>query len=426
MNKKILHIDGDAFFASCEQARNPALKGKLVVTGKERGIASSMSYEAKQKGITRGMRLFEIRQLCPDAVILSSDYAFYSIMSQRFLSIVRRYTSAVEEYSIDECFADLTGMDKPLNMSYGDIVHRIQKEISLELGCTFSAGLAPTKVLAKVASKWMKPNGFTVIEEHTIQKYLEHLPIESVWGIGKHTAGLLQRYGIFTALQFAHTPLPWIREKLTKPFIEIWQELNGKAVLVVDYEERRPQGSIQKVRTFTTPSDNREYIFSQLSRNIENACIRARRHGLAAKEVTFFLRTQDFRHFGVRAQFAQATAFPNKIIHSLGEVFGEVFHSRHLYRATGVVFSKLTTETSSQLDLFGEHLQIEKMARLFESVDTLDEKYGKHTVFVGASAQVANTLQHASAHGDSMWKVPNLLSGEPFRQSMDIPMFSLT
>lgn len=108
--RAILHIDGDSFFASCEVAKNPTLRGKPVITGKERGIVSAATYEAKARGVTRGMRLSEVRTVCPDAIILPSDYETYSIFSYRMYEIVRRYTPAVEEYSIDECFADLGGM----------------------------------------------------------------------------------------------------------------------------------------------------------------------------------------------------------------------------------------------------------------------------------------------------------------------------
>ena len=104
----IVHIDGDAFFASCEQANNPELKGKPVVTGKERGIAASMSYEAKARGVVRGMPIRDIFKVCPEVVLLPSDYEMYSLLSKRFYAIVWRFTPEVEEYSIDECFADLT------------------------------------------------------------------------------------------------------------------------------------------------------------------------------------------------------------------------------------------------------------------------------------------------------------------------------
>src|SRR5262249_58649885 len=100
------------------QSRNPPLQGKPVITGKERGIVASMSYEAKARGVTRGMRLFEVQRLCPEAIILPSDYETYSLLSVRLFAIVRRYTPAVEESSIDECFCDLTGLRRPLRCSY--------------------------------------------------------------------------------------------------------------------------------------------------------------------------------------------------------------------------------------------------------------------------------------------------------------------
>ena len=108
--RAILHIDGDSFFASCEVAKNPSLRGKPVITGKERGIVSACTYEAKARGVKRGVSLREALKMCPDAIILPSDYETYSIFSHRMYEIVRRYTPAVEEYSIDECFADLTGV----------------------------------------------------------------------------------------------------------------------------------------------------------------------------------------------------------------------------------------------------------------------------------------------------------------------------
>src|SRR5256714_15567665 len=214
--RAMLHIDGDAFFASCEQARAPELRGRPVVTGKERGIAASMSYEAKAKGVTRGMRIFEIKQLCPEAVILPSDYETYSLLSERMFAIVRRYTPDVEEYSIDECFADVTGLRRPLRMSYLQIAARIKKDLDTELGFTFSVGLAPNKVVAKIASKWAKPSGLTAIPGRDLHRYLVKLPVQNVWGIGPNTTALLQKHGIQTALQFAQRPEAWVKKHLSK------------------------------------------------------------------------------------------------------------------------------------------------------------------------------------------------------------------
>ncbi|MCK4799371.1 DNA polymerase IV, partial [Candidatus Parcubacteria bacterium] len=141
--RAIIHIDGDSFFVSCEIAKNPKLKGKPVVTGLERGIVSALSYEAKEKGVKRAMRIDEVKKICPDAIFLSSDYETYSLFSLRMYNIVRRYTPAVEEYSIDECFADLTGLRRSLGMSYENMASKIKNELDSELGITFSVGLAP-------------------------------------------------------------------------------------------------------------------------------------------------------------------------------------------------------------------------------------------------------------------------------------------
>ena len=281
--RAILHIDADAFFASCEQAKNPHLKGKPVITGKERGVVSSMSYEAKARGITRGMRLYEVRKLCPNVILLPSDYETYSLLSKRLFAIVRRYTPEVA---------------------------RLKKELDVALGFTFSIGLGPNKVMAKIASKWNKPSGLTVIPGREIHQYLESLPVEKVWGIGKNTTALLAKYGKHTALDFARAPEGWVKQHLTKPFYEIWQELNGQHVLALDTTKKSCYYSIQKVKTFTPPSDDKTFVFAQLAKNIENACMKARRYELEAGGVHIFLRTSVFRDRGAKVKFSRATAFP--------------------------------------------------------------------------------------------------------------------
>lgn len=187
MKRAIIHIDGDGFFASCEIALNPKLKGKAVVTGRERGIATAMSQEAKTLGIFRGMPIFKIKKLYPEAVVVESNYHHYGMFAQRMYDIVRRYTDLVEEYSIDECFADITGLEKK-GVTYTDIARSIKDTLKNELGMTFSLGLGPTKVIAKVASKWNKPDGFSVITSEEIPNFLKDLQVGKVWGIGPQTS----------------------------------------------------------------------------------------------------------------------------------------------------------------------------------------------------------------------------------------------
>jgi DNA polymerase IV len=421
--RAILHIDGDAFFASCEQSRRPKLQGRPVVTGKERGIAASMSYEAKARGVTRGMRLSEIRKICPEAVILPSDYETYSLLSKRFFAIVRRYTPDVEEYSIDECFADLTGLRRPLRMSYLQIAERIKHDLDTELGFTFSVGLASNKVVAKIASKWEKPSGLTAIPGRELHRYLTKLPVEHVWGIGHQTTALLHKHGVQTALQFARQPEAWVKKHFSKPFHQIWQELNGTYVFKLVTGEHETYHTIQKVKTFTPLSGNREFVFAQLAKNIENACMKLRKYKLATERVLIFLRSQGFHDKGLEMDLSGPTSFPNDILRVVSPAFDDLFAPSTLYRATGVILCKLSEVYYGQLDLFGEVIRLQRLSNLFESVDTLREKYGKHTVFLGASFLAHSHAQHDDERGHLPEPQRQLLPGETARKRLGIPMF---
>ncbi len=423
LSSAILHIDGDAFFASCEQSRDPKLRGKPVVTGKERGIASSMSYEAKDRGVKRGMALWEIRKICPDVVILPSDYETYSLLSKRLYSIVGRYTPMVEEYSIDECFADITGMRRPLRMSYKDIAIKIKQDLDSELGFTFSAGLGPNKTIAKVGSKWKKPSGLTVIPAHSIHNYIEKMPTEKIWGIGHQTSNYLAKLGIRTALEFARQKEQWVRSHFTKPTIETWLELNGKMVMPLNMEIKRSYCSIQKFKTFTPPSRDEKFVFSQLSKNIENACIKLRRYSLAASKAVFILKTQDFRHAGMEVVFSRATSIPNEMLPHATEVFNKLFNPEKEYRATGVVMFNIGEEQLAQLDLFGETLRALDTKKLYEAVDDINGKFGKHTVFLGSSFGANTFEQHLGERGDIPARKGVEIQGETRRQKIGLPMF---
>lgn len=420
--RAILHVDGDAFFASCEVAKDPSLKGRPVITGKERGIASALSYEAKARGVTRGMRLFEIKKICPDAIILPSDYETYSLYSKRMYDIVRRYSPAVEEYSIDECFADLTGLRRSLHRSYEQIAECVKRELESELGMTFSVGLAPTKVLAKVASKWHKPSGLVMIPGNKAHLYLNKLPVGKIWGIGTQTSAYLEKQGIRTALDFAQRKEMWIRSHLSKPFFEIWRELHGEVVYELVLGEKHDYQSISKTKTFTPPSADREFVFPQLSKNIENACIKARRHNLAAREVILFLKTQEFRYHAREFKLTMPTAMPHEIIALARAHFDSLYQSGTLYRSTGVVLAKLEDANNVQLDLFGAAIRAEAVSKVYEVVDALSEKYGKHAVFLGSSFQAMTTPSHEGDRSVVAKRVTDLLKGETGRKRLRLPM----
>jgi len=423
--KAILHIDGDAFFASCEQARNPDLRGKAVVTGKERGIASSMSYEAKALGIKRAMKLHDIKKQFPDVIIIPSDYEAYSLLSKRFFDVVRRYTPEVEEYGIDECFADLTGWQRPLHMSYRKIAEKIQAELQVELGFTFSIGLASTKVLAKIGSKWQKPHGLTAIPNKHIHLYLDTLPIGDVWGIGPQNAALLSKYGIHTALDFCLKSEDWVRKYFTKPQLEIWQELRGKSVMELKNTPKKDHYSVQKMRTFTPPSDNPHFIFSQLSKNIEAACIKIRGYKLEAKRVSILLRTQGFDHQRAEVILSRATNFSHEIIDVIRPVFEDLYQTNTLYRATMVNLSELTTP-EYQGDLFGGSVRVEAYRKLYAGIDELRQKYGKDTVHLGSSFEAHQFSKHVVEREKVSQFERVLIKGETQKKRVYLPTLNVS
>jgi len=420
--RAIFHVDADSFFASCEQALHPELRGKPIITGKERGIASAVSIEAKKLGIKRGMSIKEIKEICPNIIHLPSDYETYSLYSKRIFEIVRRYTNVVEEYSIDECFAEITGLRRSLRMSYTQIVEKIKHELELELGITFSLGLAPSKVVAKIGSKWNKPSGLTVIAGKNLHVFLKEVPIQDVWGVGEQTTKYMQNFGIKTALDFARREFPWVQSKFTKPHQEIWHELQGNAVLALETEAKHDYKSISKTKTFTPATSDLSYILAQLSKNTENACIKARRHNLAARRVFFLLRTQSYRHYGYEVKLSRASNLPNEIFSVISDNIKYAYQPNTLYRLTGVVLANLQEDTTHQMDMFGESLKAAKVRKVYEHMDLLSEKYGKHTVHLGSSLKVINRKQHLNERADLAKRKTDLFKGEGERKRIGIPM----
>lgn len=421
--RAIAHLDADAFFASVEQAIHPELKGKPVITGKERGIVAALSYEAKAKGVKRGMRLFEVKKICPNCIILPSDYETYSLFSKRMFDILRRFSPDVEEYSIDEAFIDLTGLRRTYHGSYTSIAEQMQQAVTKELGITVAIGVSVSKVLAKIGSKHKKPAGLTIIRGRDIHLFLQDLPIEKVWGIGPNTSAYLRKYGVVTALDYAKKDEAFIKKALSKPYQEIWHELNGRSVYPVNVQTKTTYQSISKARTFTPPSTDRDFVFAQLAKNLENACIKARRYNLATKRLVIFLRQQDFRDYGIELKISRPTAFPNDLFPSLREGYQRIFRENTPYRQTGVVLCDLVSEEKQQYTLFDDTVRIEKMSRLYKAVDTLSEKFGKHTLQSGASLPTKQQSQHEGDRGDrAVRKTTIMLKGENERQKLGLPV----
>src|SRR5918993_973635 len=196
--RRILHIDMDAFYASVEQRDRPDLRGKPVAVGGDpdkRGVVAAASYEARVFGVRSAMPMSRAVRLCPSLVIVHPDFAKYRAVSQQVFGLFRAVTPLVEPLSLDEAYLDVTenAWGEPLGMT---VARRLKDEIRSATGLTASAGVAPNKFLAKIASGWQKPDGLTVIAPERVEHFLRGLPVDALWGVGPVTAKKLRARGI--------------------------------------------------------------------------------------------------------------------------------------------------------------------------------------------------------------------------------------
>ncbi len=218
--RRILHIDMDAFFSSVEQKRRPELIGKPVVIGGDgdptkRGVVSTASYEARKFGIHSAMPLMTAYKLCPKAIFLPVDYEEYSRVSKMFKAVLREFTEIIEDVGIDEAFLDISSIDK----SSEEIAKGIKKRIKEETDLNCSIGIAPNKLLAKIASDLDKPDGLTIITEEDIEKRIWPLPARKLWGVGPKTeAYLKEKMGIKTIGELAALPLERLIEEFGQSY----------------------------------------------------------------------------------------------------------------------------------------------------------------------------------------------------------------
>jgi len=339
-----------------------------------------------------------VKQDFPHVRILPGDYKAYVHYSEMMFKIVNRYAYGVEEYSIDECFADFTGLDRTLKMSYQEIARRIKKEIYEELGISVSVGLAPTKVLAKVASNWVKPNGLTEITLETVADFLSSTPIKKVWGIGPKTSEFLVQRGVFTAKDFCMKGEAWVNQNLSKPYSVIWQELSGESVLVVDTEVKTSYSSIQKTRTFHPPTNDKVFLWSQLSKHIEDACKKARYYEQVPKKVSIFLKMQNLKIIARSVTLAVPSHSPEIVLSAVRPLFDDLHMRKILYRTAGVVLQDLMTNYTFQEDLFGGTRTAQKLDQVYKQIDALEDKFGKRVVYLASTQQA---LKHKGKGTDA-------------------------
>ncbi|MDD5707424.1 MAG: DNA polymerase IV [Kiritimatiellae bacterium] len=418
----MLHVDADGFFAAVEQALDPALRGRPVVTGSERGIIAAASYEAKARGVKRGIQLHEARRLCPELVILPSDYETYGHYSNRLFAILRRFTPLVEEYSIDEAFADLSGCGALLACPLEEVAAAVRRTVARELGVTVSVGISLTKTLAKLCSKFRKPDGQTIVRREHLPLLLRRTPIAKVWGIGAASAAKFSDHGILTALDFARMEAAEAHRLLHKPGYETWRELRGARVFPLQTEAKARYDSMMKGHTFSPPSDDPRLVYAEALHNLGAALAKLRRHAHLARELGLSLRCQDYSGLAASVPLAAPTCHDCEFAPLLRRLFEALFERRQRYRATLIWLGGLIPEQHRQLDLFDETPRRAAYGRLDQAVDRMNRRYGRDSV---APATLLNRrLKPVHARDAAPARYGNLARGETIRH-LAIPRLTL-
>lgn len=373
----ILCLDGDAFFASVTQAVHPELKGKPVVTGYERGIATAVSYEARALGVKRGMPCWEIAKKFPNVVITHSDYRLYHLFSEKMFSVMRKYSPCVEVYSVDEGFCDLKGMRRPLHMTYEQIATAIKREVENSLGITVSIGLSVTKSLAKLAVNKNKPSGLTVVPGKEIDQLLKETAVDKIWGIGGQSTALLNKLGITTAYEFVKKSEQFVKQNFSKPYQEIWRELNGEMIYGVSPDAKRVYKSMTRSSTVTPATNDKDILWARLLSHIEDVFTKARNYNYAVKKVFIYLKDQSFHHHGIEIKLTESSSYPMAIRQELKEGFEKIYKKNVLFRASGATIYDFCENNQRQASLFFGNSEMESKAKkLYPMVENKKVDFG--------------------------------------------------
>ena len=289
----ILHVDMDAFYASVAELDHPEYKGKALVVGAgTRGVVLSANYEARKFGIRAAMPVGRAKRMAPHAIFIAPEHHRYSEISERVMAIFQSYTPLVEPISLDEAFLDVTGSQK-LFGSGREIATKIRAQVEKEEGITCSVGIAQSKFIAKLASQHCKPNGMLEIKPDRILEFLHPLPVRAIWGVGPKTAESLERLGLHTVADIAHTPRATLIRALGDATGESLYELAwGRDYRNVIPDE--PEKSIGNEETFSEDLDNPEEILREFLRMTEKATARLRERSLFAKTISIKIKFADF------------------------------------------------------------------------------------------------------------------------------------
>jgi DNA polymerase-4 len=379
----ILHVDMDAFFVSVELLERPELRGKPVVVGgrpDQRGVVSAASYEARKFGIQSAMPLRTAGKLCPHAIFLDGHHEKYGEWSDRVASILAKFSPIVEMVSIDEAYLDLAGTERLHGPPFA-AAHKLLRTITTTTGLPCSAGLASTRLVAKVASEQAKPRGLLWIPAGREPRFLAQLPVRKIPGIGEVTERALRAMGI----EYVHQLADYPQEKLQQIFGQWGTALYRKARGGDSYEfvlDAEPK-SISQNHTFAEDTSDVAAMESMLSHLSQKACKRLREAGLSARTLTITIRYTGFDTYTRSKTLGDPVQFDGDAFAAFLSLFREHRNPKRKVRLIGVALSGLTHGTE-QLDLLepGRRAKLDKLTR---AADSLRDRFGFGKIQFGGS-----------------------------------------
>lgn len=387
--RRILHIDLDAFFVSVEQVLNPALRGKPVVVGGEpssRGVVACASYEARAYGLRAGMPLAVAHRLCPHAIFLNGSFYRYRDTSARFLAILAEFTPDIEPLGLDEAYLDLTGFE-PLYGPVKKTALRIKQRIKGELGVTASAGIAGSKVVAKVASGLYKPDGLIEVAPGEERLFLAPLSIAKLPCVGAKAQSTLRRMGITTIGELSCLPLSFLKQTfgaLGKVIHRYANGIDGRRV-----EPLASPKSISRETTFSQDTSDPRFLKAILQYLVERVGAELRAQGKQARCITLKLRYADFQSITRSCTLREATDTDWTIFevgHQLLEKALE--HRARPVRLIGIGVSNLVA--GRQLNMLDPGAETQE--RLNGAIDCIRGKYGFTAIEVGCTLPLREVL----------------------------------
>ena len=383
--KVIALVDCDSFFVSCEQKKNPELKGKpvCVISNKE-GCVISRSKEAKQMGIRMGEPLFMANKEHPKGIYITANHEYYSYVSNQVMSILKDFSPYVQIYSIDEAFVDFTGLKRLYKKNYAKLAMFLRQRILDEVEIPVSIGVSSSKTLAKLASDKAKKekNGIYLIGKRKLIKELVNTNIEEIWGIGRRLTVGLKRAGILTANELVSKSDDFLDKLIGIHGIEMKHELLGEMVSPIVNEVKLPK-SIQNTRAFGVFTSDFNFIKNELNRHIHTSCRKLRSYHTKCRQIGVMLRTKDFRVFYTKKELLAPVDFELEISKIAIDLLDDIYDPAILYRSTGVVLERIGEEGIEQLSLYSQDDNIQKKENLSKCFDVLEAKFGKNVVQTG-------------------------------------------